>query len=98
MSPLDPFEARRAHLISLHTAGGWDLVARWTMDRLAAAVEALRTARGIISDLRESEFDSCTVCGNPETMDAYEARIISGYDAALALIDAALPEPPKEPT
>lgn len=68
------------------------------MERLAAAVEALRTAREVITSVRESEFDSCTVCGNPETMDEHETRIIAEYDAALALIDAALPEPPKEPT
>jgi hypothetical protein len=88
MNPLDLFEARRALLISLHTAGGWDLVARWTMEREA------RTAvpRDPTEAMLNAAYDwSYKKYGKPIGSDA-----ASGCWAAM--LAAALPEPPKEPT
>jgi hypothetical protein len=51
---------------------------------------ALRAARDLITNLRQQDFESFTVAGVAETMDADEAGIIAKYDAFIAQIDGAL--------
>jgi hypothetical protein len=51
---------------------------------------ALRAARDLITNLRKQDFESFTVAGVAETMDADEAGIIAKYDALIAQIDEVL--------
>jgi hypothetical protein len=51
---------------------------------------ALRVARDLITNLRQQDFESFTVAGVAETMDADEAGIIAEYDALMAQIDEVL--------
>lgn len=64
MNPDNLFEARRAHLISLHTAGGWDLVARWTLEPqwqpIETAVSDLTDSRAALgNEPRQAAYDEC---------------------------------------
>lgn len=57
---------------------------------LAQQTTALRSARELIAEIREQDFESYTVGGDPASMDEAEAGWIGEYDAVLGLIDGAL--------
>jgi hypothetical protein len=80
---------------SRYTDGGGDHPAMKTLPQAfeAFAAEknaALRAARDLITNLRQQDFESFTVAGVAETMDADEAGIIAKYDALIAQIDEVL--------